>query len=220
MFKFPVRAIDPINIGLIILTCVVAHLFPYHLLLFSYAVLGPAHYLTQISWMHDRRYFSNTALLAPAMVVLTLLWIALSFYDNTNSSAQQTGSAIAASLALGLALFSVLPTRKIIFPILAVAGGLCLCWLTFRFTPVALFLSNTPPYRHAYLCVHHRLYAARRAENTENKRLSLRSNPVGMCGNFPGSGNRCRNATRAYWFDLLQTDRDLPARNARYFLRR
>jgi hypothetical protein len=34
-----------------------AYLVPFELLLLSYVVLGPAHYLTEISWLHDRKYF-------------------------------------------------------------------------------------------------------------------------------------------------------------------
>ena len=30
---------------------------PFELLLLSYVVLGPAHYVTEISWLHDRKYF-------------------------------------------------------------------------------------------------------------------------------------------------------------------
>ena len=30
---------------------------PFELLLLSYVVLGPAHYFTEISWLHDRKYF-------------------------------------------------------------------------------------------------------------------------------------------------------------------
>ncbi len=34
-----------------------AYLVPFELLLLAYVVLGPAHYLTEISWLHDRKYF-------------------------------------------------------------------------------------------------------------------------------------------------------------------
>ena len=34
-----------------------AYALPFELLVLAYAVLGPAHYLTEISWLHDRRYF-------------------------------------------------------------------------------------------------------------------------------------------------------------------
>ncbi len=47
------------NIGLMIVSCVAAVLFPFELFLFSYAVLGPLHYLTEISWLHERNYFTE-----------------------------------------------------------------------------------------------------------------------------------------------------------------
>jgi hypothetical protein len=49
------------NIGLMLLSCLAAYVFPFELFLFSYAVLGPLHYLTEISWLHDREYFVNAA---------------------------------------------------------------------------------------------------------------------------------------------------------------
>ena len=33
------------------------YLVPFELLLLAYVVLGPAHYATEISWLHDRKYF-------------------------------------------------------------------------------------------------------------------------------------------------------------------
>jgi hypothetical protein len=50
--------IDLINIGLMLLSCAMAFVLPFELFLFSYAVLGPLHYLTEISWLHKRNYFS------------------------------------------------------------------------------------------------------------------------------------------------------------------
>ena len=44
-----------------VLSCLGAFAFPFELFLFSYAVLGPLHYLTEISWLHDRRYFAGEA---------------------------------------------------------------------------------------------------------------------------------------------------------------
>lgn len=48
-----------LNIGLMLLSCAVAFFVPFELFLFAYAVLGPAHYLTEISWLHERKYFSK-----------------------------------------------------------------------------------------------------------------------------------------------------------------
>ncbi len=50
--------INYINIGLMILSCAIAFILPFELFLFSYAILGPLHYLTEISWLHKRNYFS------------------------------------------------------------------------------------------------------------------------------------------------------------------
>lgn len=51
--------INVLNIGLIILSCVAAFIMPFEVFLFAYAVLGPLHYLTEISWLHDRQYYSK-----------------------------------------------------------------------------------------------------------------------------------------------------------------
>jgi hypothetical protein len=48
-----------INSGLIILSCIVAFFIPFELFLFSYGVLGPLHYLTEIGWLHKKNYFTK-----------------------------------------------------------------------------------------------------------------------------------------------------------------
>src|SRR5207253_5587523 len=50
-------AINYANAALMLASCAAAFLLPFELFLFVYAVLGPLHYLTQISWLHDRDYF-------------------------------------------------------------------------------------------------------------------------------------------------------------------
>lgn len=47
-----------LNAGLMIVSCLAALSAPFHLFLFTYAFLGPLHYLTEISWLHDRHYFA------------------------------------------------------------------------------------------------------------------------------------------------------------------
>jgi hypothetical protein len=54
-------SVNYLNIGLIVLSCAAAFAWPFQLFLFSYAVLGPAHYLTEIAWLHDRDYFVRPA---------------------------------------------------------------------------------------------------------------------------------------------------------------
>ena len=50
--------INYLNIGLMVLSCIIAFIIPFELFLFSYAILGPLHYLTEISWLHKRQCFS------------------------------------------------------------------------------------------------------------------------------------------------------------------
>lgn len=42
-----------------LVSCLVAYIIPFELFLFSYAVLGPLHYLTEIGWLHKRNYFMS-----------------------------------------------------------------------------------------------------------------------------------------------------------------
>lgn len=68
------KKIDIINIFLIILSLIVAIKLPFELFLFSYAILGPLHYLTEIHWLHDKKYFVSTnKKWSIVFVVITLL---------------------------------------------------------------------------------------------------------------------------------------------------
>ena len=51
-------AVERMNSVLMAVACAAAFLAPFHVFLFAYAVLGPLHYLTEISWLHDRDYFA------------------------------------------------------------------------------------------------------------------------------------------------------------------
>jgi hypothetical protein len=68
--------INYINILLMILSGAMAVFLPFELFLFSYAVLGPLHYLTEISWLHDRKYYTIGKY---DYLVLLLLTIAITF---------------------------------------------------------------------------------------------------------------------------------------------
>ena len=49
--------INYLNIGLMLISLMAAYILPFELFLFSYAVLGPLHYLTEISWLDKKNYF-------------------------------------------------------------------------------------------------------------------------------------------------------------------
>ena len=52
-----VAQVNYINFGLISLSLAGALIVPFELFLLAYAIIGPLHYLTEISWLHDRGYF-------------------------------------------------------------------------------------------------------------------------------------------------------------------
>ena len=54
------RKVDLLNIGLILLSLLAAFWMPFGVFLFSYAILGPLHYMTEINWLDERSYFSKS----------------------------------------------------------------------------------------------------------------------------------------------------------------
>lgn len=67
--------VNYVNIGLMLISCIVAFIIPFELFLFSYAVLGPLHYLTEISWLHKRQYFSPNKYDWVLLSILTLVLV-------------------------------------------------------------------------------------------------------------------------------------------------
>ena len=68
--------INYLNIGLMILSAMGAFFLPFEVFLFAYAFLGPLHYLTEISWLHDRNYFSKGKY---DFIVLVIIGVLLSY---------------------------------------------------------------------------------------------------------------------------------------------
>ncbi len=52
-----VTQVDYLNVVLMVASAALAFLWPFELFMFSYVVLGPLHYLTEMAWLHKRRYF-------------------------------------------------------------------------------------------------------------------------------------------------------------------
>src|SRR5262245_32507748 len=71
------RPTDVAHLGLMLgalgLTC----LIPFELLLLAYVVLGPAHYATEISWLHDRKYFLPRRSIALGLVGIAIVAAAI-----------------------------------------------------------------------------------------------------------------------------------------------
>jgi len=84
----PTHAIDILNFFLIWLTLVLALSWPFQLFLFSYIVIGPWHYLTEINWLDKQKYFlrpKDSRVFVWSMVVLVLLLTAGTLFPATGT---------------------------------------------------------------------------------------------------------------------------------------
>ncbi len=70
--------INALNIGLMLLSCIAAFIMPFEVFLFAYAFMGPLHYLTEISWLHDRQYFAKGKY---DFLILLIIGVLLCFWD-------------------------------------------------------------------------------------------------------------------------------------------
>ncbi len=83
------KQIDLLNLGLIIISAVLAWLFPLQLFVLAFAILGPLHYLTEINWLDKKNYFSpvqrNTWLIAAAAASLLIVLPKIYFFLAENN---------------------------------------------------------------------------------------------------------------------------------------
>lgn len=72
------KKVDVLNIFLVIISLIIAIIIPFKLFLFSYAILGPLHYLTEINWLNKKNYFFSAT--KKWSLLLILLAILISIY--------------------------------------------------------------------------------------------------------------------------------------------
>jgi hypothetical protein len=70
-----------------LLSAVLAFILPFELFLFSYAVLGPLHYLTEIGWLHKKNYFTKGKY---DFVFLSVLCVLVFYFSYVNPTQSQT----------------------------------------------------------------------------------------------------------------------------------
>lgn len=81
------KDVDLLNVILIIISLTLAFNIPFELFIFSYAILGPLHYLTEINWLNERNYFTQQAkwmwlFLIFAVIISIPLLFMLPFFNN------------------------------------------------------------------------------------------------------------------------------------------
>ena len=95
--------INVTNMGLMLFSTVIAFMIPFKLFLFVYAVLGPLHYLTEISWLDKRNYFIAKKLHAWPYVLISLL-LTISLFNEKSILRYYSTTLIAATVVYTLSL--------------------------------------------------------------------------------------------------------------------
>lgn len=90
--KLSAQKIDLLNIVLIFVSFALAVTLPVRLFLFSYAILGPLHYLTEIGWLDKRNYFSKRRNDVWILAILTALLSIGYFLSNSNLATGENNS--------------------------------------------------------------------------------------------------------------------------------
>lgn len=112
--------VNYLNIGLMMASAAVAFRWPFETFLFAYVFLGPLHYLTEISWLHDRHYFTRRKHDYLALLVVALLVTVVSFASIPHTP---PGTVVALSFAaFAMALVFVL-TDSLSMRVLVAVGG-------------------------------------------------------------------------------------------------
>lgn len=126
----------------------IAYAIPFELVLLSYAFLGPAHYLTEISWLHDRSYFSGWKWTWVPLAVIGALITFLGLVGSATIGAVFVLLAICLVFSIGMALAPTWQGR-----IALMTGGCAVMFgLSFLYPPVQMgFVILLPTVIHIYL---------------------------------------------------------------------
>ena len=159
------KNIDRLNIFLIVISLIFAYKIPFELFLFSYAFLGPLHYLTEINWLKERNYFIKTkdwiwTFVLFGVVISVPLLLSLpcfnfiydidlvkSFLKELNSSSNVI-LLTALFFSIGLVFLKELKYTLIFLLISIVVSYLILKYISFSVVLVSIFL---PTIIHVYL---------------------------------------------------------------------
>lgn len=119
--KLTVKNIDLLNIILLIISGILAYIFPLELFLFSFAILGPLHYLTEINWLNTKNYFTSAnkkvwlsiGIIASCVIVIPKLLLYFSTENNQMLISINSWTNAAIFICLVLAISAVVtPTKK------------------------------------------------------------------------------------------------------------
>lgn len=144
------NGINYINIGLMIISLIASYILPFEVFLFSYAVLGPLHYLTEISWLEKKNYFiksKNDVWIFVLMVVA----ITIGMFNQHSKINSFIASFLFSGFVYALViLFTQKTGIKLLFVLLAFFVSLIFSFNTYPNFPFLLFAIWLPTIIHVY----------------------------------------------------------------------
>ena len=143
--------INYLNIGLMLISVIAAYILPFELFLFSYAILGPLHYLTEISWLDKKNYFIKSKIDIWLLVVLVLL-ISYGVFDSTAKTNSLTGTFMFLGFVYGLVILFIEKTGiKLFLIVLIFSISQSINLNSYPDLPFLLFVVWLPTMLHVYV---------------------------------------------------------------------
>lgn len=145
------KGINYLNISLMLLSVLLAYIVPFELFLFSYAVLGPLHYLTEVSWLDKKNYFIKSKV-DIWFLVLIVLFITLGLFNQDSKANNFIASFLFLGFVYGLTLILVENIAiKLLIAFTAFVLSIVLKFNEFPDLPFMIFAIWLPTIIHVYI---------------------------------------------------------------------
>ncbi len=144
------NGINYVNIGLMIISLIASYILPFEVFLFSYAVLGPLHYLTEISWLEKKSYFIKSKS-DIWIFVLLVLGITIGMFNRQSKFNDVVASFLFAGFVYALViLYTQKIAIKLLFVVLALMASMIFSFNQYPNFPFLLFAIWLPTIIHVY----------------------------------------------------------------------
>lgn len=94
------QKIDAVNIALMAFSFIMARMLPFELFLFSYIVLGPLHYMTEISWLKERDFFITSKTWLKAFIIIAFIGVVITLLMDFYGEKQELNGFFASAYPL------------------------------------------------------------------------------------------------------------------------
>ncbi len=105
-----------------VVSAILAFVLPFELFLFSYAVLGPLHYLTEIGWLHKKNYYTKGKYDFLFLSVLCVLVFYFSFIKPAKTDSQIPNIILYGVLLSLIFVFIKDNLYRVVLAVLAIIG--------------------------------------------------------------------------------------------------